>query len=1436
MGGPNADSFQRALKKFKQSLSQDLINQFSISTLQDVRQVCHDIQQEHGNEGKLRNMRRLEGFIEAMEHLGKVMEVFLNVHELVCFIWGPVKLLLSIARTYLDSFDKLLDVYSQLGDAIPGLQSYQSAFEKHPSLAVVLEDYYSDILEFHQAAISVFRQTKWQKMFRSTWKTFDSEFRPILQSLKHRRELLESEKGSASLYEIQKLRDDFARRIVMEDDEKHRKRVSHIRQKLQAPNYQIDQEFSSENRNGTNSGIWMTENVTFKKWADEDEARHDVLYVNGIPGAGKTTLMSSVIEHLLSDKLSKGKNICVAYFYFKNQQPDKVSHNGVLRGILDQLIDQDPTMSDHLFEEISCLEGVNLRLTKKLEEVVKGVFESRRISYLVLDGLDECSSDEAEKTIKWFLSLINGRPNVASAALRILFCGQRDGVLDKLLADFSSIALDTSGHVEDIRRYCRDFCERIQQKFHITSTKKDEIISRVSEKAQGMFLYARVVLENLLNQTRRSRLFREIEPGTFPDGLEQAYERVGLRIFENSSSAEREDAATILGWVTSARRSLRWREIQSLVCIDPVNGVVDYEDRLRVTCKELCGSLVDLHHTSNNKRGPEAIVQIVHETAREYLVKRRWLNTSLEHAKLAMFCSQYLTSGPFRYEIDEDDIDKYASKGYYSFQDYAVKYWFDHLQKCAEPVEALNQRQFEEAMECAHDILSSYGRSSMIGDYGKRSEPAKVSRALLRLPEEPSERNTYFDIELRTKVIRERIEALQGQILDPAVQEMFTNLHGTVGPYKCSKTWCDSFTAGFESDGCRNRHISDHELPFRCPFMDCFAAKLGYATPFRLEQHQKQHHAQSDNQILFPEMAKKSVNIWTAAAKGDTARVRAQLDAGQDINKLSGRRTQLGGKGSPLHLAAQNGAFEVCALLLDRGADINLIRLGMTGRQTPLHAAVHSGNCDIVRLFLSRPDCLPDPEDSMGQTPFCDACARGHLDIVQCLLMTGKVRTDYRPRIHPERYKNAAGRSTSTALGYACIGGHLPVVQYLVQQGHFRHRDIRVRIAMLRHRGIFDLLREEVAKLPRDLHYGYSYFKDPLGFRKDGDGWWTVSNEDAPSAIDVDRYKTFQPDSPAACACFSADGNYLAIADYDAGVRIYDTTTGEERYTFKPEKNGISRVEQPYICLSPDGEHLAISYKDLYVNKSSRREIQASEKMFFPYDLRILYKHQGLVIGLSFVKNSRTLVSSQSYGPIQVWDIETSENILTITPDGITSAVAISHDAGYVAAGCDNGSVRVWNLKTGALTAHLKEQDSSEGPIYSVAFSSGGEELFSDGGDKTVKKWKLDVAQGEHPDPLSHHGGRCVKTFQSHANSVEYIAVTPDNGWLLSGSRDRCLRFWDPTTGQCQLLIGGFKSNGMSVAVSPKGSLFATVDYVARDNTNVRLWSYGTPKASSSTK
>ena len=113
--------------------------------------------------------------------------------------------------------------------------------------------------------------------------------------------------------------------------------------------------------------------------------------------------------------------------------------------------------------------------------------------------------------------------------------------------------------------------------------------------------------------------------------------------------------------------------------------------------------------------------------------------------------------------------------------------------------------------------------------------------------------------------------------------------------------------------------------------------------------------------------------------------------------------------------------------------------------------------------------------------------------------------------------------------------------------------------------------------------------------------------------------------------------------------------------------------------------------------------------------------------------------------------------------------------------------------------------------------------------------------QGPHPK-----NGECIRTFEGHKDFVLSVALTPDNGWVMSGSKDRGVQFWDPETGHAQLMLQGHKNSGeyypfdfgvcvrvclltcgvcllvISVAPSPMGQLFAT----GSGDMKARIWRY----------
>src|SRR3954452_11682455 len=91
-----------------------------------------------------------------------------------------------------------------------------------------------------------------------------------------------------------------------------------------------------------------------------------------IRNEGKTTLTSFIIETLLGTEKDP-----VIYFYCKQDQPEKRTKNGVLRGLLAQLIKHDDVLCSHIYYEYSSVDETKLRSSRNLEDLLSLAFANQ---------------------------------------------------------------------------------------------------------------------------------------------------------------------------------------------------------------------------------------------------------------------------------------------------------------------------------------------------------------------------------------------------------------------------------------------------------------------------------------------------------------------------------------------------------------------------------------------------------------------------------------------------------------------------------------------------------------------------------------------------------------------------------------------------------------------------------------------------------------------------------------------------------------------------------------------------------------------------------------------------------------------------------------------------------------------------------------------------
>ncbi|ROW06784.1 hypothetical protein VMCG_04013 [Cytospora schulzeri] len=552
---PHDTSFKKALDKLLGSLTAEQRQEFGNTTLTDVKDQIQKIQDKYGSTKRLRNMARLSKFLEAMEQLEQVVSVFLNVNSSVAFVWGPIKFFLLVAATDLKTLECLLDTYIEISEVIPDLEEYTTLFKDHPRVLEVLERYYEDILQFHINALDVFGRRVGRRLFDNAWKTFRAKFKPILESLKRHRDLLAYTKSTAVFPELQSTRQILgdkidALRTAFEADMKgvlsgFHERRKEIAAKLGAagPGNTQGHHRMPEQR-FPQSGDWILKDSVFLEWLDPMDPSSKTLYLNGMPGAGKTTLVSHVIDSLQSDATQYyGPLLC---FYFEHRQDGKTLMADMLRAFIVQLLYQDDSILDYLQEQISTTNPSHLRDLAHLKELVLNAILVQSRCYIFIDGLDEGKEGTSEQIVQWLNTDLIPNSTKSGVPVKLLVSGQRDGILDQHLR-CPSIRLDnTKSHLHDIEQYSLAMATQLKRKFGIDH--EETIARKVTEASKGMFMYAKVVLEDLLSQTSLYELEEELQK-EYPKDLDEAYERVSLRILDLAAPRRKEAALKILRWV-----------------------------------------------------------------------------------------------------------------------------------------------------------------------------------------------------------------------------------------------------------------------------------------------------------------------------------------------------------------------------------------------------------------------------------------------------------------------------------------------------------------------------------------------------------------------------------------------------------------------------------------------------------------------------------------------------------------------------------------------------------------------------------------------------------------------------------------------------------------------------------------------------------------------
>lgn len=93
---PHLCPFNISLRNVRAKLTPLEIQNFQLTSLDDLHNAIDDIQKQQVKSGKLQCLIRIQPFLVAMEQYGRVVEVFLNCNDILAFVWVRLESLLGM--------------------------------------------------------------------------------------------------------------------------------------------------------------------------------------------------------------------------------------------------------------------------------------------------------------------------------------------------------------------------------------------------------------------------------------------------------------------------------------------------------------------------------------------------------------------------------------------------------------------------------------------------------------------------------------------------------------------------------------------------------------------------------------------------------------------------------------------------------------------------------------------------------------------------------------------------------------------------------------------------------------------------------------------------------------------------------------------------------------------------------------------------------------------------------------------------------------------------------------------------------------------------------------------------------------------------------------------------------------------------------------------
>ena len=791
----------------------------------------------------------------------------------------------QLARNYSNVMERILEGFAKIADALPRLDRLKATFPEDNNFNQVVGLIYSDIIEFHRRAYKFFRRKAWHIWFAFDWGLFERRFKLILQRLALHDDLLDKEAAAAHFFEMKQFRD----KRQLEEDAFERQRQHQMAQDVfrwlsAAEDQQEDHLHRISDSRQPKTCDWILEDPRMRPWI-EDDGGDAILWMNGIPGAGKSFLCSLIIQNLQSQQ-----HLSTLYYFCSHKLCSETTCAVMLRTLAIQLLQQNLDMAPLVHQ--AYLQKLSNKSSPAIRTLLIGLLPSSKVARIVIDGMDEISHATQQDLIK---NLIEIQKNV-DPSCKLLVSSRDEPQIQKSLSTKNLLSLGGKT-VESIGLFIKDRMKGLQEFIPEIDAELVRIAEKqLQEKAKGMFLYVRLVTDMLKDQM--SKFGFEDAINQLPEGLDEVFFFRLLVIVDLLYTLLRQRAFSILYWVCAARRPILLHEVADGIVLHPSQKALNRRTRSNNPKRdiiEFCAPLLEMLK--------DGVLDLVHFSAKEYLIHEHsgpFVDLAKAHLSIALSCAINLKSCldlvPCHGNgISEEELESRVVQGYYGLQSYGQEFWAEHVLVYLEKVRDQDgvSRELISALEAFSQVWkhrhgwtsSPSAIQAYLGLHYLGNSPAlpRFISSWLHFKREFEKIRPTFDsldsqeqwrlakdetflslIENRLCKFTERLLMMQSSQLPSHINEsdfeQFVNQNRFSCRYRDCNHQCDTIQE-------RDAHEMSHALSFPC--LQCDFSGRGFRSRRDLEKHTQKYHMSPEDFEIPDDLhnSSASLNVTSGASR-----------------------------------------------------------------------------------------------------------------------------------------------------------------------------------------------------------------------------------------------------------------------------------------------------------------------------------------------------------------------------------------------------------------------------------------------------------------------------------------------------------------------------------------------------------------------------------------